>query len=387
MGIYNPASPAVIAPGKFVTPELYQQATGRLFPHRGETVFFACRSGESLAKGILASYNALLEAEGSNARISLDALTIKEYNGKEIIPRSGAHLEGKDVYVFQSCFDPLHNRSINDNLMELCNVADNARFHGADKITAIVPYFPYLRQDKPSSYKREPITAKFAIQMLELAGVSEIFMYDPHFPQVIGYANKARIHTMSSIDLFKKAYATILTKEKETHGLFWKDELLTLVSPDTGYAKNLELFAKAVGSKFCMGYKTRNDEGVTKVDEITGKLKYVSHAIIKDDIFATGGTIKEVVQKLQSYGVKKMTIFATHFVPEERTYAIMQELATSFPVEGFYFLNTIPFAPTMLPEPVASKVHVLSIYEELALALNAVMYNRSVSERFTKVEK
>jgi len=394
MALFNP-KPEIKLDG-FITPEKLSKVTGSYVPPRGNMMVFACRSGEKLANDVIDSYNNLLKENKSKYILELDGLNVIDHNDTTIKPKLLPHVQGKDVFLFQIPFDPITlkqipRRSVNDNYMELFLSADNLRFHGAKNISAIIPFLSYARQDKPTAFKREPIAIKWIISALEMSGVSNIILYDPHFPQIIGYANTSRIHALNSIDLFKEKYFEIKSKYDSDVPLINNisnetDEIvnpLTLVSPDAGYARSMELFAKCVNSKFSIGYKSRNSEGKATLLDITGKLKGVKAAIIKDDMNDTGGSFFNMGVKLNELGIEDIYGMFTHGLLNGKAIDNLITMNEKYGLKKVYILETTYHDKSKMPE----FIEFISIKTDLAKVINRIHYEQSISELFTKIEK
>src|SRR5437016_9910128 len=183
-------------------------------------------------------------------------------------------VRGRDIYIVQSTCSP-----VNDHLMELLVMIDAFRRASADRITAIVPYYGYARQEKKST-GREPITAKLVANLLTTAGANRVVAIDLHSPAIQGFFDIEMIH-LTAIPLL----ANHLRTHIDVHDV-------VLVTPDTGRVKVAEMYANLLNVPLVVMHKRRSGErgeGV-EVGVVVGSVEG-RHPIIVDDIVATGNTI------------------------------------------------------------------------------------------------
>ncbi|RPJ07848.1 MAG: ribose-phosphate pyrophosphokinase, partial [Spirochaetaceae bacterium] len=145
----------------FITPELYaREQASMMHSPRGPLLIASCVSGHQLAGRTLERYEALLKDSGSNAHPAYLADIDHRFADSETCVRLLGHVNGSDAFIFQSLFNPASGLSIDQNFMAFLAAIRAFREHGAKRITGILPYLAYARQDKPSTFMREPITAK-----------------------------------------------------------------------------------------------------------------------------------------------------------------------------------------------------------------------------------
>jgi ribose-phosphate pyrophosphokinase len=266
---------------------------------------------------------------------------------------------GRDIYVVQSTCSP-----VNEHLMELLVMIDAFRRASAQRITAVLPYYGYARQEKKST-GREPITAKLVANLLTTAGANRVVALDLHSPAIQGFFDIEMIH-LTAIPL--------LTNHLRTH-LDLEDTVV--VTPDTGRVKVAETYANLLNVPLVVMHKRRSGEhgeGV-EVGAIVGSVEG-KRPIIVDDIVATGGTILTCAKALLDVGaLPNMTVVVTHGVlspPAEQRLAIPE-------ITQIVMTDTIPPQKTSLLQ---QKTVVISVADLLAEAILRLHQGRSISALF-----
>ena len=249
-------------------------------------MLFSGRSNPDLAREIAAMLN-----------IQLGDVDLKTFANGETYCRYGESVRGADVFIVQSPSRGLTN----DHLMELLIMIDAAKLASANRITAVMPWYPYSRQDKKSS-PREPITAKLVAELLQAAGVDRVLTMDLHAGQIQGFFTIPVDH-MTALPLFSQYY-----RDKGLHG-----RAVVAVSPDPGRAKMAGKFNQMLDaeSPFAILNKVRpahDEASVTQViGDVDGKI-----AVMTDDIIVTGGTLIAGAKALKEAGATEVYACATH---------------------------------------------------------------------------
>ncbi len=227
-------------------------------------------------------------------KVKLSQALIGHFSEGEIRVKVNENVRGKDVFVIQStCPRP------NDNLMELLIMIDALRRSSAQRITAVIPYFGYARQDRKDQ-PRVPITAKLVANLLTVAGANRILTMDLHAGQIQGFFDIPVDHLFAIgvfVDYFKKL----------------KIKNLAIVSPDVGGIKTARAYAKRFSAGLAIIDKRRDSPEKTEVMHILGEVKG-KNAIIVDDLVATGGSLVEAVEALKRAGAKTIYAAITHGV-------------------------------------------------------------------------
>jgi ribose-phosphate pyrophosphokinase len=339
-------------PGLEVTPEHTPQPhgeRGRWIERgpSGKLMLFSGRSHPVLAQRIADQLN-----------IELGDVKLKTFANGEIYCRYKESIRGADVFVVQAC----HGPATNDYLWELQIMIQAAKLASANRITAIMPWFPYSRQDKKSA-PREPITAKLLADVLDAAGADRVLTMDLHAGQIQGFF-RIPVDHMTALPLFARYY-------RETLGLH--GEGVVAVSPDPGRAKMATKFAQMLDAKFALMNKERPAHDVAAVTQVVGDVEG-KVAIMSDDIIVTGGTLVAGAQALLEAGATKVFACATHgLFPDDA----LQKVAES-ELAGIAVTDTVPIPELNRPE----KLTVLTISGILAETIENVFSDESVSAIF-----
>jgi ribose-phosphate pyrophosphokinase len=267
-------------------------------------------------------------------------------------------IRGADVFLIQSC----HGLHSNDHLMELMIMIQAAKLASANRITAVMPWYPYSRQDKKSA-PREPITAKLVADMLLAAGVDRILTMDLHAGQIQGFVSIPVDH-MTALPLFAQYY-----RDKGLHG----DDVVA-VSPDPGRAKMARKFGEMLEADLAIMNKTRPARDSAAVTEVIGRVKG-KVAIMTDDIIVTGGTLIAGAQALKDAGATEVYSCATHaLIPESAFEKLGQSQLKEIAVTDTVPINPL-LRPDNFPEP-------LTVSILLADTIKNVFSDESVSAIF-----
>jgi ribose-phosphate pyrophosphokinase len=278
----------------------------------------------------------------------------------EVIVRVDEDVRGRDCFVIQSSCHP-----VNAHLMELFIWIDCLRRASAGRITAVMPYFGYARQDRKDS-GRVPITAKLVANLLERAGANRVVSVDLHAAQVQGFFDIPVDHLNAS-PVFGKWFRSLGV---ENH--VW-------VSPDVGNVKRAQMYANHYGGDICIIDKRRISGTKTEMKTIIGDVKNKT-ILMTDDMITTAGTMTEAVRILRDHGCGKIYMSATHavFAPP----AIERLKGCEF--DKLAVTDTIPSDGRT--EPISDKLAVLSVAEVVGEAIHRIHHNKSISAMFKEKE-
>ncbi|MBI2650013.1 ribose-phosphate pyrophosphokinase [Candidatus Woesearchaeota archaeon] len=271
-------------------------------------------------------------------KVPLTPVEIKRFHDGETYCRVLESVRGCDVYVIQPT-----SADANLNLMELLIMVDALKRSSPDKITAVIPYYGYCRQDKKTK-PREPITAKLVANMIQVAGVDRVIMFDLHVAQVQGFFDIPS-DNLDVIPLFADYIAT--KKQKD----------IVVVSPDAGGAARARSFGKVLNTPIAIVDKRRPEQNVAEVHNVIGNVKGKT-AFIVDDIIDTAGSITEAANILLKFGAKEVYALATHGVLSDPA----AERISKSPIKEAVVTNTI----NVPKEKMISKLKVISIAPLLA---------------------
>ncbi len=271
-------------------------------------------------------------------KVPLTPVEIKRFSDGEIYCRVLESVRGCDVYIVQPTSP---NASL--HLMELLIMVDALKRSSPDKITAVIPYFGYCRQDKKTK-PREPITAKLVANMIQIAGVDRVIMFDLHVAQVQGFFDIPS----DNLDLIPQFGDYIANKK-------FKD--IVVVSPDAGGAARARSFAKVLNAPIAIIDKRRPEANIAEVENVIGNVKN-KVAIIVDDLVDTAGSITEGAKILLKFGAKEVYALATHGVLSSPA---VERIGKS-PLKELIITNTIDTPK----EKMINKIKIISIGPLLA---------------------
>ncbi|MBT8336112.1 MAG: ribose-phosphate pyrophosphokinase [Gemmatimonadetes bacterium] len=295
----------------------------------------------------------LAEEVGDLLGQSVDSATIRDFSDGEIFVRIDRNARGRDVFIVQPTSAPA------ENTMELLLLVDAARRASAARVTAVVPYFGYGRQDRKDQ-PRVAIGAKLMANMLVAAGADRVVSIDFHQHQIQGFFDIPVDHLYA---------APVFTRYFRDKGL--KD--LVVVAPDVGSAKMARGYSKRLGATFAIIDKRRPAPNVAEVMNVIGDVDG-KNCILTDDMVDTGGTLTNAVIALKERGARRVYAAATHALLSGKAV----ERLSSVPLEEFVVTNTIH-----IPESRRfDKLKVLSVAGLLANAIEFIHSNESVSQLF-----
>ncbi|MDO8581248.1 MAG: ribose-phosphate pyrophosphokinase [bacterium] len=278
----------------------------------------------------------------------------------EINVKLNGDIRGADVFLIQSTCPP-----VNQNLMELLILIDCARRASAKRITAVIPYFGYARQDRKDQ-GRVPITAKLVANLISKAGADRILTLDLHSAQIQGFFDIPVDH------LYARPLIGRIFYDMVKSGAIPKEQLVA-VSPDLGSIKMARAYAKWLGVRLATIDKRRIDGETTVSEFVIGEVAGCA-ALLVDDMISTAGTITDAARILKEHGAKTVFICSTHGVFCGKA----REKIAAAPVECVYVSDTAALSPENLPE----KVKVVSVSPLVGEAIRRIHENRSVSKLF-----
>ena len=236
----------------------------------------------------------LAEAIAAHCFSELVPADVKTFADGECSVEFMENIRGEDVFIIQSTSTP-----VNDNLMELLIMIDAAKRSSASRITAVIPYFGYARQDRKSA-SITPITAKLVANLLTQAGADRILTMDLHAGQIQGFFDIPVDDLTSRIVFAKDIKRSVNTEES-----------IVFVSPDAGGAVRARKFADMFHSDIAIVDKRRPAAGVAEVMALIGDVKD-KHAILVDDMVDSGGTLCKAAQAIMDAGALSVRAYITH---------------------------------------------------------------------------
>jgi ribose-phosphate pyrophosphokinase len=288
--------------------------------------------------------------------VELGDVELSTFPNDETYCRYLESIRGADVFVVQTGAPP-----VDKNLMELVLMIQAAKLASAKRITAVIPWFPYSRQDRKAK-PREPISARLVADMLQLAGVDRVLTMDLHAGQIQGFFTIPVDH-MTALQLFATHFRDL--------GL--TGEGVVAVAPDAGRAKHAVRFAEMIEASFAIMHKMRVATDHVEVTEVTGKVRD-RVAIVGDDVSTTGSTLVAGARALKEHGASEVNVFVTHALFSDAAL----ELISGSEIDRIVVTDSIPVDPRKRPE----NMTVLSVSGLLAEAIMNVFADDSVSAIF-----
>lgn len=292
--------------------------------------------------------------------IQLGDATVKTFANGEIYCRFEESVRGADMFLVQSTCRP-----VNDSFMELLIMINAAKLASADRITAVMPWYGYSRQDKKSA-PREPITAKLVADLLQASGVDRVLTMDMHAGQIQGFFNVPVDH-MTAVPILADHFLDRFRYSSDD------DEDLVVVSPDAGRAKLANHFAEKLGANLAVLTKQRPDHNEAEITLLIGDVKGKT-AILIDDMIDTAGTLCAGAKAVLDGGATRVFAAATHGIFSGSAFSRLQDSV----IEEVVVTDTTPLgegAP-------ADLIRVLSVDTILANSVRSVFADESVSEIF-----
>ncbi len=296
----------------------------------------------------------LTEGIAEHLGIALGKIRIERFADNETYVQFLENIRGKDVFLVQPTCNPA-----NENIMELLIMIDAAKRASAGRITAVMPFYGYRRQDRKTE-SREPITAKLVADLLTAAGADRVVVIDLHSGQVQGFFN-IPLDNLTAEPLILNYLRSM------------KLPNLTVVAPDVGSAKGARDFARLLDAEMAVISKKRGVHDEVETVSLIGEVKGKNIAIIDDEI-STGGTIVNAAKILKENGAGDIYVAVTHPILAGNA----TEKLNAAPIKELIVTDTIPIAENKM----IGKIKVLSVSEILARAIGNIHANKSVSELF-----
>ncbi len=296
----------------------------------------------------------LAEKICSYLKLPLGKIRVGRFSDGEISVKIEENIRAKDVFIVQSISSP-----VNENLMELLVMIDAARRASAERITAVIPYYGYARQDWKDQ-PRVPITAKLVANLITAAGANRVLTMDLHTPQIQGFFDIPVDHLFAAPVLIKYFRGLNLSN-------------LVVVAPDVGSIKAARAFAKRLRASLAVVDKRRNSPDSVEVMNVIGEVKG-KDVVIVDDLIATGGTLCEAATTLKENGARNIYASITHGVLSGKS---IENIADSS-LKELIITNTI----LLSKEKELKKIKVLSVASLLGEAIKCIHLGKSVSSLF-----
>lgn len=289
-----------------------------------------------------------------SVKIPLGEIMVSRFSEGEIRIKINEDVRGRDVFLIQPTCSP-----VNENVMELLIILDAFRRASARRITAVLPYYGYARQDRKDQ-PRVPITAKLIANIITKAGADRVLTMDLHAQQIQGFFDIPVDHLYASpviLDYIKKK----------------KLKNLTVVSPDVGGIKMARAYAKGLNADLAIVDKRRSGPDEVEAMNLIGEVKGRT-VLITDDMISTGGSLAEAVNALVSFGAKDIYASCTHAILSGNAVQKLEKTA----LKEIVVTDTIPIPP----EKRIKKITVLTVAPLLGEAIERIHNEASISSLF-----
>jgi ribose-phosphate pyrophosphokinase len=294
--------------------------------------------------------------------LPLGEVTLGKFPDGENYCKIEEDIRGRDVFLVQPTCPP-----VNDNLVELLIMIDSCKRASAARITTVIPYFGYARQDRKDE-GRVPITAKLVANLITRSGSDRVLTMDLHSPQIQGFFD---------VPVDNLYAAPVLNDFVEALGHQPEDRVV--VSPDVGSIKRAIGHAKRLGAGLAIVDKRRDNAHDTRQEHLIGEPVDGKVTIMFDDMVTTGGSIAGASQKLKDSGAKEIYVAITHGVFCGRAIEKINES----PITVLAVTDSIPLPP----EKMIPKIKVLTVAPLLAEAIKRIHHDQSISILFDKTEQ
>ncbi|MGL1892517.1 MAG: ribose-phosphate pyrophosphokinase [Spirochaetaceae bacterium] len=299
----------------------------------------------------------LAESICRHAGVELGKCDIIKFSNDNIKVAYKESLRGKDVYIVQPSCIP-----VNEGLMELLIMIDAAKHASANRVTAVIPYFPYVRSDKKDQ-PRISVTAKLVADLIKTSGADRVMTMNLHSPQIQGFFDIPCDHLMAG---------NILSESCKLEGL----ENAVVVAPDAGSAKHAGSHAKRLGLPLAILDKRRADDSESPVmeniiGEVDGK-----KALIFDDEVASAGSLVEAAEVLEKFGAKEIVAFCVHGVLSGKAI----ERLTKSSIKKLIITDTV----FVSDEKKCSKIEIVSVAELFAKVITHTNSGKPISSLYSR---
>jgi ribose-phosphate pyrophosphokinase len=289
---------------------------------------------------------------------------LRRFADSEVSFQIDENIRGTDVFIVQptcqTASESMPPRSVDDHVMELLIMVDAFRRSSASRITAVLPYYGYARQDRKDK-PRVPISAKLVANVLSAAGTNRVLTMDLHKAQIQGFFDIPVDHLFAAPVIIDYLSRQDLPR-------------LTIVAPDAGGAERARAYAKRLDAELAVIDKRRSDDGTAEVMNVIGEVGGRT-CVIADDIIDTAGTIQKGAQALVEAGAERVLACAVHGVLSDPA---LQRIERS-PLERLIVTNTLPMAEKRLK---CGKIVELSVARLLGQAIRSIHEETSVSSLF-----
>lgn len=317
----------------------------------------ACRSGSTLAQMVACQVASAPELARRSRPVEFQANVDFRFSDGETCVRLAEDVQDRDVFLFQCLNDPTQCASIDDNYLAFLAAVRAFKEYGARRVTGVVPYLAYARQNKSTPHQREPVTARLMADLAVAAGLDALITFHPHTDQISGFYGGVRVKTLNPLEVFAPAFAAFAGRTD-----------VILVAPDAGAARYVGEMSRALGLGIALTNKYRPRPEQSEIQDVTGDFTGKRAAIILDDMISSGGTIVHLVEKLRDEkGIETVYLGISHNLGLEKARQRLVELHASSCLQKIVVTNSIPQKQAFLNLPFLSCLDLSGLLAEAIL--------------------
>ncbi len=331
--------------------------------NQGPLLFATCQAGTPMALQVSRAYrNQFCQNPQKDQPSVLQDIDFR-FSDRETCVRLEEDVNGRDVFLFQALQDPAHDGNVNENYLAFLIALRAMKEWGANRVTGVLPYLAFSRQDKPTDHKREPTTVELMADLSIEAGMDRLIVWAPHNRQIHGFYGKTPVEALNPMGFFAHCFEKYHNK-KNVIG----------VAPDAGASKLMIAFCREMDISCAIASKYRPEPEKTEVTEIMGDFGDKDTAIILDDMINTGGTLAAVTRKLvREKGIQQVSVGVSHYLCSAQALERLNSLAADFGLKEIIMTDSIPLTRDVLDLPFT---RVKSIAAPLARAIHRIHTNQ-----------
>lgn len=359
----------------FFTPQrIADEQAQQLESPRGRLLVASCRSATYLAEEVVNRYQELLTSAGGEGEVQYLAEVDYQFSDSETCARLEVDVSGFDIFLLQALYDPISGRSVDENYMAFLIAARTFREWGANRITGVLPYLAYGRQDKPTKFKREPTTASLMADLSAVAGIERVVTWHPHQSHIHGFYGGMPVDVLESVVLFADEFRHLQDRED-----------VIVVAPDAGASKFVTHISRMLNLKSAIASKERPHPEEVVLSEVIGDFSDKRVAIVLDDMISSGGTVYELVRKLlEEKGIEEIYLGVSHNLCVDEAQERLLDLYHNYHLKQVIVTNSIPQTEKFQELPFVS---VRCLSDQLSRVINRIHCNRSVTDLFLNAKQ
>jgi len=328
-------------------------------PHPDRLVIASCRSGSSLAQPVVAQLQARFTGIPTKNDLTYLENIDDRFSDSETRLRLGENVDGADAFLFQALYNPASGRSVDENYLAFLIAARAIKEWGARRLTAVLPYLAYARQDKPTPSYREPATARLMADLTRAAGVDRLVTWHPHTAHLQALYGPTAVHSLDPWPLFVQVFRQYAGRAD-----------VILVAPDAGAAKFVTKVGRILGLPCAIASKYRPKPEVAAIQEVIGDFSGKQTAIVLDDMVSSGGTVYALAKELAGKGIHEIRLGASHNLCLPIALQRLRELHTQANRIEFVTTSSIPQTAAFLGLPFFQVVDLSAIFAQVILQIH-----------------